>query len=155
MVRIKLLSQRLSVSERVGGRAGVKVVGEGGEVCQVGSGVGGFAFGDSVAPAILGAESGDGVTGRDGLVGESRSGPFSRASASRIMPCRRCSCEEMKGASWRSPVQRVMSTQSRDWLRRVRSWERGGRRSGLSGESWRCVGGWVLRRRYSDCCEVG
>lgn len=55
----------------------------------------------------------------------------------------------MKGAEWRSPVQRVMSTQSRDWLIRVRRWERWGRMRGWEGESerWRC--GWVLRRRWS------
>jgi hypothetical protein len=55
----------------------------------------------------------------------------------------------MKEAEWRSPVQRVMSTQSRDWFKSVRRVVSAGRMSGLVGERER-VRGWmgrVLRRR--------
>jgi hypothetical protein len=120
--------------------------------------------GGSVYQAVSGAtigvcesgsrDAGEGDGGLEGFVGERREGPLSRASASRIMECRRWSWEDMKGAECRSPVQRVMSTQSRDSFRRLRSWERAGRMSGWSGERWRCVWGWVLRRRWSDCSET-
>jgi hypothetical protein len=76
-----------------------------------------------------------------------RLGPLSTEIASRRRECRRCSCEEMKGAECRSPVQRVMATMSRDWLRRVRRVVRGERRSGWVVLRVRLRGGWVRRRR--------
>lgn len=57
----------------------------------------------------------------------------------------------MKGAEWRSPVQRVMSTQSRAWFRRVRREERGARTRGSVGERERTRGAWVLSLRWSVC----
>ena len=52
--------------------------------------------------------------------GVRRFGPLRTERASRRREWSRWSCEEMKRAEWRSPVQRVMSIRSRDWLRRVR-----------------------------------
>ncbi len=78
-------------------------------------------------------------------------GGFMMPSASLTMECRRRNCEEMKDAEWRSPVQRVMSMQSRDWLRSPRRWERVGRGRGLCGSRERLRGGSVLRRRWSVC----
>jgi hypothetical protein len=108
---------------RLSGRGGEKELGSGGEV-HVGS---------------CGGE------------GERRLGPRRRESDSRRIECRRCSWLDMKGAECRSPVQRVMSTQSRDWFRRVRRLERAGRMRGVSGERERWVCGRVLRRRWSVC----
>jgi hypothetical protein len=83
--------------------------------------------------------------------GVRRFGPLRTERASRRREWRRWSCEEMKRAEWRSPVQRVMSIRSRDWLRRVRRVVRGGRRRGWVGERVRFRGGWVRRRRASVC----
>lgn len=80
--------------------------------------------------------------------------PFSKERASRIRPWRRRSWEEMKGAEWRSPVQRVMSTQSRAWFRRLRREERGERMRGSVCEAVRERGGWVLSLRWIVCCFV-
>lgn len=77
--------------------------------------------------------------------------PFSNDSASRIIPCKSRSCEDMKDAECRSPVQRVMSTQSRAWFKRVRRVERGGRMSGSVGERVRIRGEWVLSLRWRVC----
>jgi len=71
-------------------------------------------------------------------IGVSSTGPLSTESASSSKECSRWSCELMKGAECRSPVQRVMATMSRDWLRRVRSAVKGARTRG-------CV---VLRVRF-------
>jgi len=133
-MRTKLVSESVRENERVEGRAGSNVAGSGGDSYQFVSGGDGCDFGGIWA---LGAGEG----GLDGFVGARRTGPLSRARASRRMLWRRWSCEDMKGAEWRSPVQRVMSTQSRDWLRRVRSWESEGRIRGWDSESWRWVGG--------------
>ncbi len=62
--------------------------------------------------------------------GEGSGGPLSMCRASVIRECNNRSCEEMKMAEWRSPVQRVISTQSKDWLRRLRSVTRGARTIG-------------------------
>ena len=121
------IRSRLSVS----GKAGENV-----------SGVGGFPCHVSACGLVCGLGSCPGV---------SRPGPFRILRASRRMLCRRCSCEDMKGAELRSPVQRVMSTQSRDSLRCVRSLVSCGRRRGVSGERLRWIGWWVRRRRWSDC----
>lgn len=48
------------------------------------------------------------------LTGPSSTGPFRVVIASRRMECRRCSCEDINVAEFLSPVQRVMSMQSRD-----------------------------------------
>jgi hypothetical protein len=88
-----------------------------------------------------------------GGVGSDGPGGLNKLNASRIIPCKSRNWEDMKEAEWRSPVQRVISTQSRDWLRRVRRVVRAGRMSGLVGERER-VRGWmgrVLRRRESVC----
>lgn len=61
--------------------------------------------------------------------------PFRRESASRIMEWRRRSWEDMKGAEWRSPVQRAMSMQSSAWFRRVRRFERGASTRGSAGDN--------------------
>lgn len=61
----------------------------------------------------------------------------------------------MKGAECRSPVQRVMSTQSRDWLSRVRRELRGVRGRECRGERVSVrVCGRVLRRRWSVCLAI-
>jgi len=86
--------------------------------------------------------------------GESKEGPRRRVRDSRRMLCRRWSWEDIKGAEWRSPVQRVISTQSRDWLRRVRRFDNAGRTRGVSGERERWVAGRVLRRRWSVCLNI-
>lgn len=88
---------------------------------------------------------GENVSGSTGLcaqfkeagvwVGASRREvPLRTSLASVRILWRRCSCEDMKRAEWRSPVQRVISTQSRLWFRRLRSWVRGWRRRGRVGE---------------------
>ena len=57
----------------------------------------------------------------EGVGGEERGkGPLRTDFASLIIEWSRRSWEEIKGAELRSPVQRVMSTQSRDSLKRVR-----------------------------------
>jgi hypothetical protein len=66
--------------------------------------------------------------------------------------CRRWSCELMKRAECRSPVQRVMATMSRDWFSRVRRVVRGLRRRGCVVLRVRLRGGWVRRRRASVYC---
>jgi hypothetical protein len=126
IVRTKLESKSVRASETVGGKAGVKVAGSGGFSNQdVSSGDWGI---------VVLCTPGVGEGGLEGLVGERREGPLRSDTASRMMLWRRCSWELMKGAEFRSPVQRVMSTQSRDSLRRVRSWERVGRMRGWSEE---------------------
>lgn len=75
------------------------------------------------------------------FVGTSRFGPLRMPTASSRMECRRRSCEDMNVAECRSPVQRVMSMQSRDWLRRVRREERLGRARGWSEDSESDIGG--------------
>lgn len=99
----------------------------------------------------FGGNSGVAEVVREAFEGVRRDGPLSNDKVSRSIWWRRWSCEDMKGAEWRSPVQRVMSTQSRDWLRMVRRWERWGSMRGWDGERerWRC--GWVFRRRWSVC----
>ena len=57
-------------------------------------------------------------------------GPLRQSCASITRERRNRSWELMYWAEERSPVQRVMSMQSRDWLRRSRRVERGARRSG-------------------------
>jgi hypothetical protein len=112
------------------------------------SGSGGFSF------QGRDCGSGIGVLVPEEWVGVRRLGPLRTERASRRRACRRCNCEEMKDAECRSPVQRVMSIRSRDWLRRVRRVVRGGRRRGCVGERERLRGGWVRRRRASvwfDC----
>ena len=88
-----------------------------------------------------------------GGVGSDGPGGLNKLNASRIIPCKSRNWEDMKEAEWRSPVQRVMSTQSRDWFKSVRRVVSAGRMSGLVGERER-VRGWmgrVLRRRWSVC----
>jgi len=122
-VRSRDDSSSVKCKERVGGRAGVKVSGSGGisnQACPGGVGIG-----------VLVPDSAE-------WMGVSSTGPLSTESASRRREWRRWSCELMKGAEWRSPVQRVMATMSRDWLRRVRSAVKGARTRG-------CV---VLRVRF-------
>ena len=80
-------------------------------------------------------------------MGVSSTGPLSTERASRRRACKRCSCELMKGAEWRSPVQRVMATMSRDWLSRVRRVVRGARTRGCVVLRVRFRGAWVRRRR--------
>ncbi len=96
----------------------------------------------------LSAGLGDGAGDWFGVgTGCSNTGPLSRDTASRMMPCRRRSWEDMKDAACRSPVQRVISTQSRDSFRRVRRSVRAWRRRGCVEERARARGGWVFRRR--------
>jgi len=57
-------------------------------------------------------------------------GPEMQDFASTMIWCRRRNWEEMNVAECRSPVQRVMSTQSRAWLSRLRSVMSGWRRMG-------------------------
>lgn len=100
-----------------------------------------LAFGSGV-PGLRGVSFGVGFRG------SRRGGPFSRAIASRIMEWRRCSWEDMKEEEDRSPVQRLMSMQSRDWFRRVRNDERGFRIRGFEErESTNGEGVIVFRRR--------
>ena len=82
-------------------------------------------------------------------IGVRSAGPLSTESASRSKEWRRWSCEDIKGAECRSPVQRVMATMSRDWLRSVRRVVRGLRRRGCDGFKERFRGAWVRRRRVS------
>ena len=82
-------------------------------------------------------------------MGVRRAGPLSTERASRSRECRRWSCELMKGAECRSPVQRVMATMSRDWLSRVRRVVSGVRRRGWVVLRERLRGAWVRRRRAS------
>jgi hypothetical protein len=86
-------------------------------------------------------------------VGSLGPGGERRPRASRIILCRRRSWEDMKDGECLSPVQRVMSTQSRDWLRRVRRVVRAGRTRGRVGERVRVRGCMerVRRRRWSVC----
>jgi len=107
-------SDSVRSSERLGGRAGLKVFGLRGLSNQF------------VPPELVGG----GVFLGVGFEGESKAGPFSSPTASSIIECSKRSWEEMKGADVRSPVQRVMSMQSRDWFRRVRRAVNGARRSG-------------------------
>lgn len=76
--------------------------------------------------------------------------PFKVARASEMMEWSSRSWPDMNAAEVRSPVQRVMSTQSRALLTRVRRVTRGLRTKGFSVLSVRCMGGWVRRRRTSD-----
>ena len=92
-------------TERDGGRTGSKISGEGGFSHQ---------------SVEFGGATWGGVEAGVGFWGWSKGGPLRSAMASRIMLCNRCSWEDMNGAECRSPVHRVMSTQSRDWFRRVR-----------------------------------
>lgn len=78
-------------------------------------------------------------------------GPLSTFRASLIILWRRWSCDEMKIAEDRSPVQRVISTQSRDWFRRVRSCVKGSRMRGDSVLRTSCVGGMALGRSWRVC----
>lgn len=57
----------------------------------------------------------------------------------------------MKGAECRSPVQRVISTQSRAWFRRARREDRGVRGRGSVEERERTRGAWVLSFRWRVC----
>lgn len=72
-----------------------------------------------------------------------------RAMASFRMEWRRCSWPDMKLAECLSPVQRAMSTQSRDWFSNVLRFDNAGKTKGLFGDSERCVCGRVLRRKWS------
>ena len=84
------------------------------------------------------------------LEGEGSGEPLRVCRASVIRECNKRSWEEMKMAEWRSPVQRVMSTQSRDWSRRLRRATRGVSTIGWSGLRTRWIGYWVRRRRFKD-----
>lgn len=89
MVRRSEPSETVRSSERFDGKGGLKVAGSMGLCAQ---------FRDDMA----------------GVAGSSKEGPLRTAFASERMLCRRWSWEDMKGAECLSPVQRVMSTQSRD-----------------------------------------
>jgi hypothetical protein len=82
--------------------------------------------------------------------GEGSGGPFKVCRASVRREWRRRSCEEMNDAECRSPVQRVISTQSRDWLIRARSVASSGRTMGCVGLRVRCKAAWVRRRNWRD-----
>lgn len=101
-------------SDSVGGRAGAKVC-----VSTMHSYHGGLCS-FPASPLVRGATgSGFAVPGR----GAVREGPVRTPWASRRMEWSRWSCEVMNGAEWRSPVHRVISTQSRALFRRVRRWD--------------------------------
>lgn len=117
IVRMREESERVRSSERLSGREGLKVFGSRGLSNQF------------VPPELVGGGVFPGV----GLEGERRAGPFSSPKASSIIECSNRSWEEMKEADVRSPVQRVISMQSRDWFSRVRRAVNGGRRSGCLG----------------------
>lgn len=79
------VSDNVRAREREDGKGGVNVSGSGGLSNQLVSGVSG------VCTSALLKANGEGVVGLDGFVGDKRAGPLSRASASRIMLCKRCS----------------------------------------------------------------
>lgn len=76
--------------------------------------------------------------------------PFRFVRASVIREWRRRNCDDMKVAEERSPVHLVMSTQSRDWLSKLRRLTRGVRMRVWSGARAKRVGFCVLRRRWRD-----
>jgi hypothetical protein len=92
MVRTRQASLSPRSKLNPAGSGGVKLSGLGGECVQAGPWV---------------------VEGEEGSLGLRRLGPFRTCRASRRMECKRRSWEEMKEALSRSPVQRVMSMQSR------------------------------------------
>jgi hypothetical protein len=74
---------------------------------------------------------------------------------SRMMVCKSSVWEEMKDAECRSPVQRVISIQSRDWFKRWRRCVSCGRGNGEVGVREMVMGGEVCRRRRSVCNYAG
>lgn len=113
------MEEGVSVKLREGGRGGVKCWGEVGLCAQ--SRVLEIPVAEDVpmgvlTPVLLWLCGGVLVGITVPCSGSGASGTVGRviAKASRIMECRRRSWEDMKGAEWRSPVQRVMSMQSRD-----------------------------------------
>lgn len=128
--------------DMLGGRGGLNEEGEGGSWChEVSPGDGGeVAFVDVVVSWFWELEGTDGVK---------RFGPLRVLKASRIIECSRCNWDDMNDAECLSPVHRVMSMQSKAWLRRVRREERAGSNSGFSESRDSVIGGWVFRRRWS------
>lgn len=151
-VRRREVVEGVRVSDRDGGRGGEKWRGEVGVCAQSNELEPPTAlapeFGFAFAPPAEVFELVVCITVPNSGSGASRTAGRIIAIASRMMECRRRSCEDMKGAEWRSPVQRVMSMQSRDWLRSVRRWESVGRGRGLVGWRVRSMCGRVLRRRW-------
>lgn len=128
-MRRRDVEEGVSVRLRFGGRGGEKWRGEVGVCAQ--SRV--LLPGTPIPVPEEGEKPEVGITVPNSGSGASRTAGRVIASASRVMECKRRSWEDMKDAEWRSPVQRVMSMQSRDWFRRVRRWESVGRGSGLVG----------------------
>lgn len=133
-VRRREEGRGVNVRLRGAGRAGEKEEDSGGDLCHAGS-VGllsslsssaGFLLGRREEVLALRLELFDAM-----CVGMScNSGPLRVVIASRRIEWRRRSWEDMNDALLLSPVHRVMSMQSRDWLRRERRWRREGRGSG-------------------------